>query len=665
MHQIRLDFKQKLSEVISFIPAGIVDKTHTGIGATTLELDCNRDSIVVEPLVTTAYEKSLKPSKNNKTNIFFYGNKVDGPNKRKIVSSDSYFLLSVYLKQQEENNQRIKITCVADQLCNLKNDLSILKPGAFENCHLMLDEIDFMQDSSSFRSSMDECILVYKNHDSTKRTLISATLSKFHDPDLINEPLTTIVIDNIQKTELRICEIDEEYIEIVSYIKELLDANPDEKIVLALNHIDLIHEVINNVLKEDILKTEDISVLCSKSRAHELLPYSNLRLNNGHLSGKLTILTSAYFNGFDILDQYHNIMLGDGISPTLNLSPAHIFQISGRCRHDNGLLSNTFFIKIRHYNLYKKFPLYTAEELVKNNDVITELNALIKKVSEIETKYALKINDVLYKAMINNTEFTESVYIKDESTRELSLSYLKVDHVLEKQQTRELYSDIKTMISKLEEKFNIKSVNFDRLSMPDISEQDLAKSLLHTVSLLSAEAKKNVKPERTIKFIKSTIAVNSKVSKAQVPIFNIYYQCIANSKLDFDLAAAEITNILNNKKQYLKQLKKLEVYVKLVSLNLTNTDNKFKSAINTTYTPGSWVNKEVLVIKNESLFHVLQNELVSSKEEKDLLQTILRYCKRGNNLHEYLVSYSVKKTSGLMQYQFSDTPIYAIQKTSI
>lgn len=358
-------------------------------------------------------------------------------------------------------------------------------------------------------------------------------------------------------------------------------------------------------------------------------------------------------------------MLGDGISPTLNLSPAHIFQISGRCRHDNGLLSNTFFIKIRHHNLYKKFPLYTAEELVKNNDVITELNALIKKVSEIETKYALKINDVLYKAMINNTEFTESVYIKDESTRELSLSYLKVDNVLEKQQTRELYSDIKTMISKLEEKFNIKSVNFDRLSMPDISEQDLAKSLLHTISLLSAEAKKNVKPERTIKFIKSTIAVNSKVSKAQVPIFNIYYQCIANSKLDFDLAAAEITNILNNKKQYLKQLKKLEVYVKLVSLNLTNTDNKFKSAINTTYTPGSWVNKEVLVIKNESLFHVLQNELVSSKEEKDLLQTILRYCKRGNNLHEYLVSYSVKKTSGLMQYQFSDTPIYAIQKTSI
>lgn len=55
----------KLGHEIAFLPHGIIDKTITGLGGTTLELDCNRPSIVVEPYNYTAQSKSNNPSLTN------------------------------------------------------------------------------------------------------------------------------------------------------------------------------------------------------------------------------------------------------------------------------------------------------------------------------------------------------------------------------------------------------------------------------------------------------------------------------------------------------------------------------------------------------------------------------------------------------------------------
>lgn len=55
----------KLSEAFYFLPAGRINKMETGIGATHLELNSLRNSIVVEPLRITAQSKSNK-------NIFYY-----------------------------------------------------------------------------------------------------------------------------------------------------------------------------------------------------------------------------------------------------------------------------------------------------------------------------------------------------------------------------------------------------------------------------------------------------------------------------------------------------------------------------------------------------------------------------------------------------------------
>ena len=49
----------KLGHAIDYLPHGIIDKTVTGLGGTTLELDCKRNSIIVEPLKFTLAQTSF------------------------------------------------------------------------------------------------------------------------------------------------------------------------------------------------------------------------------------------------------------------------------------------------------------------------------------------------------------------------------------------------------------------------------------------------------------------------------------------------------------------------------------------------------------------------------------------------------------------------------
>ena len=56
-----------LGESFNYLPSGIIDKRETGIGATTLEIECYRHSIIIEPLRITVVEKAI-----NNPKVFAY-----------------------------------------------------------------------------------------------------------------------------------------------------------------------------------------------------------------------------------------------------------------------------------------------------------------------------------------------------------------------------------------------------------------------------------------------------------------------------------------------------------------------------------------------------------------------------------------------------------------
>lgn len=57
---MRLEQGDKLGDFVDRVPFGVLDKTITGLGATTLELETQvRDSIIVVPTKSLAYNKHL------------------------------------------------------------------------------------------------------------------------------------------------------------------------------------------------------------------------------------------------------------------------------------------------------------------------------------------------------------------------------------------------------------------------------------------------------------------------------------------------------------------------------------------------------------------------------------------------------------------------------
>ena len=57
---MRLERGDKLGDFVDRVPFGVLDKTITGLGATTLELETQvRDSIIVVPTKSLAYNKHL------------------------------------------------------------------------------------------------------------------------------------------------------------------------------------------------------------------------------------------------------------------------------------------------------------------------------------------------------------------------------------------------------------------------------------------------------------------------------------------------------------------------------------------------------------------------------------------------------------------------------
>lgn len=66
----------RLSDVFPLIPHGIVQKDETGMGATTLEIESPRNSIIVEPIKVTASSKAYHHSLKSGSEVLYVGSET-------------------------------------------------------------------------------------------------------------------------------------------------------------------------------------------------------------------------------------------------------------------------------------------------------------------------------------------------------------------------------------------------------------------------------------------------------------------------------------------------------------------------------------------------------------------------------------------------------------
>jgi len=391
--------RAKLGEILTSLPYGIVKKSVPGIGATTLALNQPRDTIIVLPTKKLAYQKYLRGyNKERTSNRFLYvgsdipeekcksptdeqirsyiAEKRTGtfPYKKILVVADSLGRVMEQIKYIKEEPTRFVRKKLEEYAEKLKHDhslppLNIPITKLHEpqmDWYIMVDEIDTFQSDGKFREAMENVIDYYLEFPPIKRCLVSATIRPFTHPQLKEEPLLEINYEHPQKRPVNVIRTNNMPREVADTLGRYRERYPNDKIVVAYNSIRSINTIIRLLPVE---LQADCSVACS-SQSQTLAGEYYRSLHSGKLATPITFITSTYFVGVDIEERFHLLTVTDPRRIQTLLSPEKIYQISGRCRDERGLLSETII-----YDFYKpKTPekAITLEEYERKAEILSQ-----------------------------------------------------------------------------------------------------------------------------------------------------------------------------------------------------------------------------------------------------------------------------------------------------
>ena len=321
--EVRFREGERMSDNFDRMPYGIIDKQVTGIGATTLELNSPRNSIIVVPTKSLANNKAAKfPSSH------YIGSAIAGKQPRFSISAVRKYL-------QDSTIAYKKFIVVADSLPKL---LEVIGEEHYDDFFLMIDEIDMMQADSTFRPALEKLIDYYFLFNYKNRALVSATIKDFSHPDLQKEPRITIRF--IEPPRLHINAVvatNNPNAVLKQKIEMLQKAHPDQKIVVAYNSITLILGLIY-WLPENL--RAECAILCGENSKADAGEYYSELLSGDMLPKTINFITCAYFAGVDFHDRFHLITVSNSHKPYTMVSVEQIIQIAGRCRLLGGLLSH-------------------------------------------------------------------------------------------------------------------------------------------------------------------------------------------------------------------------------------------------------------------------------------------------------------------------------------
>ena len=156
---LTLKSKTKLGEVIPFLPNGLIDKRETGIGATTLEATCNRNSIIVEPTRAIVADKSK---------IHHCLGVMGGIKEPEILT---------YLSIRKHQNRKVFV--VSDSVGRLLHILKKAGEDVFKDYFYLIDECEQYITESGYRENMGIALDYYWDFPEDKRALISAFIYDF------------------------------------------------------------------------------------------------------------------------------------------------------------------------------------------------------------------------------------------------------------------------------------------------------------------------------------------------------------------------------------------------------------------------------------------------------------------------------------------------------
>lgn len=581
-----------LSDTIKELPHGIINKTETGIGATTLELESKRNSIIVEPLRVTASAKA------DKHNALYVGSPI-GSFKKKIEKKD----IKKYI--DDTTIEFKKIIVVADSLYKV---MDAIPKSQHKDYFLMIDECDSFQLDATFRRSMETCYEIYKDHPKDKKCMISATPLTFSDPDLEDEDYTIIQREVPSTREINLIYSDNLMSTAIDKILEITNTFPKEKIVVAYNNATELYNLANELEKSHSIPFEEISIMCSNGSKEKVKKYFK-ELESNLLPNKIILKTSAYFTGYDIEEKYHLITLVKNTDKLNCFSELRLKQIAGRAR--KGLLSENILLEYHEQKkiIFNKDKLIEAAKLEIKG--LTCLSEAYGKSSYLEEQ-VFDVKELVIKKT-NNFGFN---LVKLNDNLDPEISYLNIDALLELNRIQnEVFRNKNTLYNKLisqgnivTEKISKSTTKVDKIDNKDyiIAREERIKKTLTSWSKHAAE---------------------NYIFSAKDNIEKIVYESfhLLSNYIDKDYLLEQFTKLSSNRKSTL-----LVKFVYCAKLSIMEDGSLFKQALKSQFEIGvHYTNEEIHKRVNNLLFKI--NARLKSPDEKTSIKIFNLFVKATRN----------------------------------
>ncbi|MBW4890117.1 hypothetical protein KXQ82_10340 [Mucilaginibacter sp. HMF5004] len=339
----KIGLHEYLKDIIGVIHTNIIlFKNLTGIGATTLELESNRNSIIIEPNVPVIQGKCKKYNTTRKVKVLgvFEGKTVD-----QIID---------YL---QSNIKYKKIITTPESFLKVKEAMSELGIDMYEDYFLLMDECERTIQDVGYRTKI--ILPINDFFLFTNKAFVSATPIIPSDPRFSAQKFTHVYIKPDFNHEETIKVIDTNNIMLT--LKKFIDNNPREQYFIFFNSTD----TIAHFLRELEVKDES-SIFCAKESMQKL------KVNNFvHVSTSLgefrvyNWMTSRFFSAVDIegIVDPTIIMITDLVSALHStIDPmSEAIQIVGRFRKpENGTIKKEI---IHISNFLPTLTSQTAEEV--------------------------------------------------------------------------------------------------------------------------------------------------------------------------------------------------------------------------------------------------------------------------------------------------------------
>lgn len=589
-----------LGDIIDILPYGLIDKKITGIGATSLELESKRNSIIIMPTKTLAYNKH--ESLENKNDVLL----CIGSGYLK-VEPINIFKIQDYIKRTDVSNK--KIIVVADSIDKVIKAILKKDKNVFSNYFLMVDEIDTLQSNNKLRGRISNVIDYYFKFKIQKRALVSATINEFSHPFLKNEPLTIFDYKEPEKRNINLIYSKTINKTLAEKIISIVNNSP-KKIVITYNSISNILHTIK-LLSKDL--QDKCGIMCSDVSKAEVEQYDYYTsLDKGILKRQITFMTSSYFAGIDIKDECHLISVSNVSKTFAILSLNTITQIHGRFRKgviSDTIIYNTFKVEARDVNKYKDRLMYKAER------VVNLLNIIETTVASENADDPMDINNlnVLFKRIIHLIlENADERLLNRESyplarrniKKKIGIAYFNIDDICYKMQTFiELYSDIKSLYNVLKESHNV-NIEYAKKEQDD------------NVKITKCETDQSKQ-----KFIQE--------------ILRVPQQEIIKLSKDKKLNHNELDSLIRDKRdktQYEKEFyKRVKAHYQFIEINaladnlLNISSGNKKNYRNLKNTFAFWVLDKKHPFKNQVLKAFKKGEKYSPQQIEEILSPIINY----------------------------------------